>query len=589
MCHYADRISEHLLSPRDETGAGPDGGVGPVAGSRRPPAGRSHPLLRIWAAFTGVLFFLFAAWSLATPIGAIIDEPAQLVKAASVVRGEINGPTLTQESEGRLSASDRKSLLYCDLISGSANCDEAVSVVRVPQSFATFQANCYSIVPWCNHGLRGSGADTPAATYVGHYPPLYYSIVGLPSLVWHSDVAVYLMRLLGCLLNALFLGLALSLAKVWSRSSLLLLAIALAATPMVFIVGSVVNPSGLEVSTAICVWTGGLILVLEWAHGPPRSLVAATGTAAVVMVLTRGLSPLWLAIIVISLAVLAPRSLSSLIRCRSIRTGAGVVSFAGTMAVLYILWAHTLTVLPIGQPVPAGTSRWGVVNLALKRTDLLVQQLVGSFSWNSPLFVVALWLLSVSVIVALGVATSMRRHSLVILALIFVSVALPTVVMVSQAKRDGIVWQARDGFPLYVGILLVAGAVAGRNEQVQAKSVIGPIAGWVTRRMVILVVLTVAVAQLVDFAWGLRTYTVGALGTINAFARVPGGWSPPGSSIFLAAVATIATAIYCWLILRMSRPLDTVGPVPSPGACGPGDDIASYRESPESLSLTRGG
>ncbi len=549
--------------------------------------GRSHPLLRDWTLFTCVLFCLFAAWSLATPIGAIIDEPAQLVKAASVVRGELNEPTLTEKSASQLSAADRESLRYCDLISGSAKCDKAVSVVTVPESFARFHPACYPVVPWCDHGLRGSGAETLAATYVGHYPPLYYSIVGLPSLARHSDVAVYLMRMLSCLLNALFLGLALSLASVWSRSRLLLLAIAVAGTPMVFIVGSVVNPSGLEISAAICVWTGGLILVLEWSDRPPRSLVAATATAAAVMVLTRGLSPLWLAIIAVSLAALAPHSLPSLIQWQSIRTAAGVVTFAGAIAVVYIVWAHTLTVLPIGQRVPMGTSQWGIVNLALKRTDLLVKQLVGSFSWSSPWVVVALWLFSASAMVALGLATSVRRHAVVIVALIVGSLVLPTAVMVSQANRDGIVWQARDGFPLYVGVLLVAGAVAGRNQRVSTEPAVGPIAAWVSRWLVVLVVATVAVAQLVDFAWGLRTYTVGGLGTVNPFAHVPGGWSPPGSSILLAIVATLATLIYCWLIARSGRASKTIGSVSATALSAPSDKIVPPLRRQNDCPLTR--
>jgi hypothetical protein len=52
------------------------------------------------------------------------------------------------------------------------------------------------------------------ATYVGRYPPLYYAIVGLPSLVWHTNTAVYMMRLLSGLLCALLLGLAIALAAI---------------------------------------------------------------------------------------------------------------------------------------------------------------------------------------------------------------------------------------------------------------------------------------------------------------------------------------------------------------------------------------
>ena len=215
----------------------------------------------------------------------------------------------------------------------------------------------------------------------------------------------YLMRLLSGLLSVLFVGLALALATVWSRSRMLALAVAVTATPMVIVLGSVVNPSGLEVATAVCVWTGGLILVLERANRPPTSLVVATAAAATAMVLTRGLSPLWLAVIAIFLAALAPRSLAVLIRCHSVRLGGAVVIFASVVAVAYILWARGLSVLPVGQAVSAGTPQWRVIELALERTDALVNQFVGTIGWaetNPPTAVLGLWILSATTVVVLG-------------------------------------------------------------------------------------------------------------------------------------------------------------------------------------------
>jgi hypothetical protein len=49
-------------------------------------------------------------------------------------------------------------------------------------------------------------------------PPLYYGVVGLPTLVWHTSFAVSLMRLLSGILTAVMVGLALTLTFVWSRS-----------------------------------------------------------------------------------------------------------------------------------------------------------------------------------------------------------------------------------------------------------------------------------------------------------------------------------------------------------------------------------
>ena len=276
-----------------------------------------------------------------------------------MVRGQVVGQSVNPTSAAQLSTADRANLAYCRTQHTSADCDAAVTIVSVPESIAHFTVPaCYILYVYgssCGHGLQGSGREVPAATYVGRYPPLYYAIVGLPSLAWHTSLTDYLMRLLSGLLTALMVGLALALSSVWSRSRLLVLAVAVAATPTVLIFGSAVNPSGLEMAASLCVWTGGLILVLDHAEHPPPSLVYGTAAAAIVLVLTRGLSPFWLALIAVSLLALAPRSLPVLVRCHAVRVagadGGGRRSGGGR---LRRLGAHPVGRSP-GPPRPGLT------------------------------------------------------------------------------------------------------------------------------------------------------------------------------------------------------------------------------------------
>jgi hypothetical protein len=515
-------------------------------------------LLRVWAMSTLIIFAFCAAWSLVTPIGAANDEPAQLVKAASVARGELLGQSVSPRSVAHLSEADRTALHDCYIAyGGERRCNPAVTIVTVPESFASLRSCItFAFVPSGSCvGLHGSARGATVATYVGHYPPLYYGIVGLPSLAWNGDAAVYLMRMVSGLLSALFLGLALALATVWSRSRTLVLAVVVAVTPTAIIFGSVVNPSGLEISSSICVWTGGLILVLDRTSHPPPSLIASTAIASIVMVLMRGLSPLWLALIAVVLAVVAPRSLPVLIRLRTVRIAAGAVTFAGVVAVVYIFWAHALSVSPLGQPVPAGTSEWGVVELALGSTRHLVGQFIGPIgeSANPPTAAIGLWLFSASAIVVLGLVASQRRYAAVIIGLVVTSLVVPVALMVSQARVDGVVWQARDGFPLYAGIILVAGAVVGRNVGLSpADPGVGPkLLSVQRRRLVLLVATTMAIVQFADFFWGLRRYTVGLGSVLNPFARVRGGWDPPISSLALVLLALVVTVAYWWWIREL--------------------------------------
>lgn len=330
------------------------------------------------------------------------------------------------------------------------------------------------------------------------------------------------------------------------------LAVAVSATPMVFVFGSAVNPSGLEIASAVCVWTGGLILVLEPEGRPPLGLIASTAVSASVMVLTRGLSPFWLAIIAVSLAVLAPRSALALIQWKRVRIAAGVVTLATAVAVSYVVIAHSLSVYPIGMKVPAATSQWDIVKLALGRTGPVVYEFVGSFDLSEispPSIVVGLWLFSASIVVGFGLVASLRRHAAVIIGLMIGSLLIPTALMVSQAHKDGLVWQARDGFPLYAGILLTAGAVAGRTWPLDASNM----RRRMLRRLAILLATTVALVQFGDLAWALRRYTVGLGTVVNPFAHTGGRWNPPGSSLGLFAAMAIGSAAYCWWIVYLAR------------------------------------
>ncbi len=535
----------------------------------------SHPMIRIWSISTSILFCLCAAWSFVTPIGAANDEPAQLVKAASVVRGQLVGSTLTPALETILNPNVRASLQHCEGVHGAKACDKAITVVTVPESFASFAVpSCRYLIfqnlpADCGHGLRGSGREATGVTYVGRYPPLYYAIVGLPSLIWHTNTAVYFMRLLSGLLCSMFLGLAIALAALWSRSRLLVLAVAVIASPMAVIFGSVVNPSGLEIAAATCVWTGGLILVLDRPRHPPTSLVAATAIAASVMVLSRGLSPLWLAVIGAFLVALSPGSPRVLLRSRTVQAASGAVAAAGLLAVGYIVWAHALSVYPAGQPVPAGTSELGVVWLALGRTGLLVDEFVGTLGWtftSPPLFVAGLWVFSASTVLALGLIASLRRHAAVIISLIVASLVIPTALMLSQARKDGLVWQARDGFPLYAGVLLVAGAVAFRGRAIAETGLAGaPIIQRATRRLALLVSICVATVQIGDFVWALRRYTVGLGSVINPFAHGRADWDPPVPPIVLFLIVGAATILYGWWIY-----ISTVSSPGSDAVHGPG-------------------
>ena len=160
-----------------------------------------------------VLIFLnMSAWSLATPLFASPDEPTQIVRGVALVRGQIIGTP----SPGSLGA---YTLVTVPAFYAEGNHVPCFAFkIRVPAS--------------CVRPLAVNTRSVVTTTYVGHYPPLYYAMVGIPSLLMVSTTSIYLMRLVSAALSALLVALALMSVIAWSRRPLLLLGLLLAVTPM---------------------------------------------------------------------------------------------------------------------------------------------------------------------------------------------------------------------------------------------------------------------------------------------------------------------------------------------------------------------
>src|SRR5262249_49325565 len=151
-----------------------------VASLRSAPRGQFVVTFVLVAALTGL-------WALATPLSANADEPAHVVRAASIARGELVGKT------------PRSKLL------------KGYTFVRLPAIYedAGRDLNCFA-----RHPNRDASCDTftgsesrtkEVITEAGHHPPAYYAVVGGVSRIWPGAAgAVYLMRLTTLLITAPF-------------------------------------------------------------------------------------------------------------------------------------------------------------------------------------------------------------------------------------------------------------------------------------------------------------------------------------------------------------------------------------------------
>ncbi len=186
---------------------------------------------------------MIAAWSFATPMSAGPDEPQHIIQATALVRGQFDEPERVQTFIGKF------------------------ATVMIP-SWAAQLANdppCYAERPAisaaCIKPLGDSTRTVPANTQFSNSPPLYYAIVGTPTLFLAGPAAVYTMRLVGGLLEAAMLALGLALLDRYYPRRAVFLGALFALTPMTIFLMSVVTSSGLETAAGFASWCAGLCVI----------------------------------------------------------------------------------------------------------------------------------------------------------------------------------------------------------------------------------------------------------------------------------------------------------------------------------------
>lgn len=478
-----------------------------------------------------LLSALMIVWSLATPIAAAPDEPAHIVKAASVVRGQFIGEP-----------------------------SKYGHVVRVPRYVAATQAQtCFAFHPEvpasCARPLPGRQSELiDSTTTAGRYNPVYYLLVGWPSLLFGDVAGIYAMRMVSAALSALFL--ALSVMTIWTfrLRTIPLLAIGIAATPTLLFLGGVVNPNALEATGLIAVFVATMGII---AQPDPRLLTercAILTVSAVLAVNTRALSPLWLAVAVLVPLITASRPhLVSLLRQRAVRWTVSAVAVASTFAVAWILWAGSLssglTDKESFQQYPGvGTSHLVGFILTLRDTLEYGASMVGMFGWldtPAPEITTFVWAALCGAILLASFVV--LRGSKLVMAVVLVAcfVLLPATVQGIYITGGGMIWQGRYALPIF-GMLVIGLAflISERYSELTR---------WMLMRTAIIVGAALLIAQTFAFATVLRRYAAGTNGTVgNAFIHPL--WSAPGGNIALLGLYGLIALVTAIVGVRVSLP-----------------------------------
>jgi hypothetical protein len=479
-----------------------------------------------------VLFFLLgAAWAGAGPLLSGSDEGAHAIKAAAVVRGELHG--------ARTGPQGRPWLVH---VPGP--------LARAQDPFAVCYLYAVDRPGSCGLSFSGPTANQAVTTQFGAYPPLYYLVVGLPSIASPSALGIYLMRLISVAITSAFLASALTSALACRRSRMLVVGLGIAIVPIVIYLGAVITDSGLEISAAICLWVSALVYFVDPpAHGDERLLTRA-GISASALVLARPLSPLWLAVIALTIMALCPKERArAVLKRRDARIWAGIVTVATGLA---LVWTLSIGVSIIGYSgALASWSRPHIASVVLGDTGTYIRQMVGLFSFDNvaaPLFTfVVFWTLA-GLLVMLAVVVARRRQLLVLIALVGATVLLPVAIDVLEAGKYGYLWQGRYSLPLAIGIPLLAAFTVGRES------------AHVERRypvVTVSAVTAIVVAHIGAFTWFLRHF----MWSRGQWSFLHSQWEPPIPGLILViCFGAVAVAYGWWLHVNLGLGRQVVPP-----------------------------
>ena len=334
----------------------------------------------------------------------------------------------------------------------TVNIDPQFGVANlVPWCFAPFSEK-----PACSLAIEDAAfVDNPPYTNMGRYPIFPFLVSGAGTIFGANDISVLASRLtLGAMAVAL-LGFAFSSVAHRKGSVPALL---MAITPGVIFLSAVMNPSALEIASAIALWT---ILPHVFESSPlTRVELSGVAVAGVVLIGTRPLGP--------------AMYLVALLFCCAV-TG-GWARLGDVWRRLRSVWMLHLAVIALavgwyavvfskntGSPVTEGSAslelRQQIIE-AVQHIPVVLEQGIGNFGWlDTPMPRMALMLYSL-MLVSMLVFAVVRSTPLVSSMIVSLSLVSALLVIAQDINYYNLLRnfgsQGRHVMPLLVGIPILA-------------------------------------------------------------------------------------------------------------------------------------
>ena len=514
-----------------------------------------------------LFFVLFSLWSVATPLMGSPDEPAHAIKAAAVVRGQVTVEEGTSFGHG--------------------------VHVRVPNYIASLHAqSCYKFnraqAADCAAPLYADDTFTNlAVTSAGSYNPMYYWIVGLPTLVMSGAPAIYAMRLVSAVLCAVFFAAGFTALTELRRPKYPVLVAALTMTPMIVFLGGGINPNSLEIAATMAAFSG-FVVVLDNRRSTKRILpaLATVVMATVVLANARQISLVWLlCALIVGVCSFRLRRTLTVFKDKRVLT-AVALAVPGTL--LGLLWMYVAA----NGPANVGVAPEGIANphpdaplyrgfmIMLDRTFDFFPQYIGTMGWldtPTPELVTLAWggLMIVGLMIPFLIRPLRNWAGYwVALAMLYL---VPALLQTALWRSMGFIWQGRYTLPLVVVLFISVGLGLRRLRFADR-----PLAVHISRVMFWLIVF----CHTLTFVYVLRRYVVGISEVANWQTLFSSPhWQPPLGWLPLTILYLLATSAGALILFRYLYPGKGLL---NRGGAGGGPGRTSYDTLQEQDWVTRG-
>lgn len=423
-----------------------------------------------------IFLVLNLTWSFSIPLGSVPDEGQQMVYSAAIVRGEFLSHSIASYYK-QYSPDNEKNIAE-----------------TVPSYFLWLYYQLGGTIAWVAKGattpyfqlskkITAFGKkDAIIGTYIGRYPPLYYLLTGLPTLITSYRLALYLMRVFSAFFSALFITIGFHSLKTLKNSKIVLIGFLLALVPNVFIYSAIVDASGLEIALGLCAWATGI----TWAVKNDQVINKSFRKFLIVLSIysiVRPISPIWaFATLLFCFMLAGKEKVLQSVKEKVNLIYVGVFLFC---CLFTLLWIHIRGNLIYTTPLQLRLSPQGFTNyyqkpfiqevfFSLYDSGYLIGQMIAQLIINpfKTMIIEYAWEITLGLILLLAVGLTQKKAAVLSIGFFIFLLVSYAIGEAKYGHELGLWWQGRYSCPIAVGVPILTFAALQKYPSNKLKAIV---------------------------------------------------------------------------------------------------------------------